>query len=448
MEESGRIKRGVHLILLCTMVIWCSAEVYHGLRQVLGFEASRNNLFAMTGHFTNPGPYGGFIATIMAVSAAGFLLYRNKSNILDRIALFISSFAFLAGILVLPATMSRAAWLALIVGVSPYVLSDRAVMDWLRKHKYVYIVTGVALTALLAGAYLMKKQSADGRFHIWRIEAMAIKEKPLQGHGSGSLQYTYGETQERYFREHIDDASAEVVSVAGCPEYSFNEYLGIGVEHGIPGMLSFVAILCIGTISMFKHRNPAGAGLLAWAVFAWFSYPLSVSQLRVLLWMLAGWALLDMNWKMALPYAAATTAAMLWLTAADKHQDDYKELYNIGYRLHGYQEFEESNQYLMKGAALSSDPMFHVIMGKNYEGLGDFARAEEQYEKAMYMVPCRLYPRVRLMRLYIRMGKDSKALELGQYVLQMPVNVKNSSMQKLHEETEKTVDSLKTLKTH
>ena len=60
---------------------------------------------------------------------------------------------------------------------------------------------------------------------------------------------------------------------------------------------------------------------------------------------------------------------------------------------------------LEEGALLSCDPMFEIIMGKNAEALGDLDRATELYEKAHYMVPSRLYPMVRLMRLQIRQAR-------------------------------------------
>ena len=50
--------------------LWGIAEAGYGLLQVLGWRSSRHALYALTGHFQNPGPFGGFIACVMAVSGA------------------------------------------------------------------------------------------------------------------------------------------------------------------------------------------------------------------------------------------------------------------------------------------------------------------------------------------------------------------------------------------
>ena len=91
---------------------------------------------------------------------------------------------------------------------------------------------------------------------------------------------------------------------------------------------------------------------------------------------------------------------------------------------------------------MSSDPMFEIIMGKNAEALGDIDKAASLYEKAHYMVPSRLYPLVRLMRLRVRQGRDGDALATAWQIVAMPVNDRNAGMVRLHEETQKTLDSL------
>ena len=117
-------------------------------------------------------------------------------------------------------------------------------------------------------------------------------------------------------------------------------------------------------------------------------------------------------------------------------------VYAEGYALHQAGRYEESTRVLEKGALMSCDPMFEIIMGKNAEALGDFDRAEELYEKAHYMVPSRLYPMVRLMRLQIRQESDEAALETALEIVSMPVNERNAGMARLHKETQVTLDSL------
>ena len=129
---------------------------------------------------------------------------------------------------------------------------------------------------------MMKRDSALGRLHIWRIEAIAISEHPL-GTGPGTALGTYGKTQEQFFRERLHDVPESVVRVAGCPEFPFNEYLGIGMEFGVPGLVLSLIVMAWAIFVLVRRRDLMAPGLIAWAVFALASYPLSVAQTSVLL---------------------------------------------------------------------------------------------------------------------------------------------------------------------
>lgn len=126
----------------------------------------------------------------------------------------------------------------------------------------------------------------------------------------------------------------------------------------------------------------------------------------------------------------------------DREREEARVVYADGYALHLAGWYVESTQLLEKGARMSCDPMFEIIMGKNAEALGDCEKAAALYGKAHYMVPSRLYPLVRLMRLQIRQGRDAQALETARQIVAMPVNGRNAGMVRLHEETQKTLDSL------
>ena len=103
-----------------------------------------------------------------------------------------------------------------------------------------------------------------------------------------------------------------------------------------------------------------------------------------------------------------------------------------------------SNEVLSQGADVSSDPLFYVIMGRNYEAMGEYDLAIEKYTQAYYMVPCRIYPLVRIMRLEIAIGNNEQAVNVGQIILNKALRENNVQMMKLYEETAKSVDSLLT----
>ena len=59
------------------------------------------------------------------------------------------------------------------------------------------------------------------------------------------------------------------------------------------------------------------------------------------------------------------------------------------------------------------------------------------------MVPCRLYPLVRLMRMEIALGNDGDADRIGEKIVSMPVHGGHSLMRRLHDETVSSLDSLR-----
>ena len=486
---------GGRSVLVAGLCVWGIWESVYGLSQVLGWRSSRHALYVLTGHFQNPGPFGGFIACVMAVAGAWLLHSQLKSkstvhHIIIRFTTVLTWVALAIGLLVLPASMSRAGWLGLVVALGIESLRQTKVRGWMRTHRWAFPVTVIASIMLLAGAFILKPDSALGRFHIWRMECRAIAERPWTGAGPGMGPWAYGEAQESFFREHLETVSPAVVRVAGCPEYSFNEFLGLGVEYGAPALLLSVLLVVSSILVFHRAKSPLAAGLTAWSVFAFASYPLSVKQLRIL----GAVFILGTIVTGALQIAArqcrqenrghprlrkregptpkgvggmseakfsggsrlrlagllpVLCAALLlgWMYAGGfkpgmTDRELFRELYAEGYYLHQMGRYEESTKVLEKGARLSCDPMFEIIMGKNAEALGDLDRATELYEKAHYMVPSRLYPMVRLMRLQMRQGSDEAALETAREIVSMPVNERNAGMARLHKETQVTLDSL------
>lgn len=432
------IRYGRDAVLLGTF-LWGIFESLWGLLQALGCLASRHPLFSVTGHFDNPGPFGGFLAMAMAVSGAHLVQNRNgRDGLYERMLYAVALVSFCCCLLVLPASMSRAGWLALGAAMLWIGLSDRAVVSWCRSHRVPCLLAVIAIAVLCAGVFFLKKDSALGRLHLWRMECLAICREPLPGTGPNTFAGTYGKVQEAFFRAHIQDASPWTVRVAGCPEYAFNEYLGIGVEYGAPAMAVFAGALFWLVVRLSRRRSIFTAGLIAWSVFAFFSYPLGVPRINVLLFafLLAG--LLEGEWPGLL--LLVLVAALVTL----HRPSGFREKYARGYSLYQSGRYEESLSVLEAGAAESSDPMFHVIMGRCREASGDYEGAGKEYETAHYMVPCRLYPLVRLMHLKIRTGDPEAARRIGAEIVGMPVNGRLPSMKDLHNEAHRTLDSLNT----
>ena len=405
-----------------------------GFVQVTGLGLSKHTGFLVTGSFTNPGPYGGFIAILLSILGAYYFMNKDAEEWYCKVLRILSVISCLICLIVLPVSMSRAAWLAIGVASLVFGFKELNLANGIRKHKALAAITFVIVIILMTGAFFLKKDSAIGRLHIWHMELRAITEEPLIGYGKGSVLGVYGDTQAEYFAEK--ERPEIIAKVAGCPEYAFNEYLKIGVEYGIPAMLGVIVGLILVIALLLKFRSPFAYGLIAFCVFAFFSYPLEAIHIK---------SESEKKWD-TIRYLACME---LYEDAVDELaplyndlKENYRYMYDYGYALHKCKRYKESNEILKQGAAISSDPMFYNIMGRNLEAIGLYEEAEKAFIHAHHMVPQRLYPLTLLMRMHIRLGNNNEALRYGKMILDKPVNERHRTMLRLQSDARHCVDSL------
>lgn len=272
----ARIKECLSAVVSWVFILYGGIEAVWGIRQVYGFTYSNHSLYALTGSFYNPGPYSGYLAMIFPICLYEWLKRKEGKK---TIPYYVALAVMLLILCVLPAGMSRSAWIAAAVS-SIYVCGIHYKMEiqhYIRHHRkqavsfaiVTFILGGIAL----GGIYQMKKDSADGRLFMWKIAAQAVSEYPWTGCRWNSVPAAYGQAQENYFAAGNYTATEELV--AGAPEYVFNEYLQVAIAWGIP-------VLCIGLLilggSMYIGHKQGIYGLcgalLSLAVFAFSSYPL------------------------------------------------------------------------------------------------------------------------------------------------------------------------------
>jgi O-antigen ligase len=274
-------KQKIQTVCCFILILSGLVEALWGLRQLYGFAPSQHALFRLTGSFFNPGPYAGYLAVVFPLSLH-FGMY-GRLPVLRGLA----AITCIAVILVLPATMSRAAWLAALAGSAavvgtgstrhplPVVKRPSAFFKGWRIGRALTVgIVVLLLLAALTGMYFLKKNSADGRALIWKLSLQTLVHHPL-GAGLGNFSGAYGETQAAYFAS--GRASETEALVAGNPEYGFNEYLQIGIESGIVSLLLFIVLL-IRAFRCLRRKKDGGVmgALTALAVFACFSYPFGV----------------------------------------------------------------------------------------------------------------------------------------------------------------------------
>ncbi|MBE6234690.1 MAG: hypothetical protein E7112_00470 [Bacteroidales bacterium] len=434
----NRLSFVVNKVIQEAIIIFVNAiafvESSLGLAQALRLKTPGHASFAMTGSFANPGPYGGLIAILLVILGAYVIQNRYAQKWYDKAIVVLSSISCALCIIVLPASMSRAAWFAIGVAALVFGFKELDLAYWIRKHNTVAAIASVIVIIVMIGVFFLKKDSAIGRLHIWHMELRAIAEAPLSGHGKGTVLGVYGDTQAEYFAEK--ERPKIITKVAGCPEYAFNEYLKIGVEYGIPAMIGVIVVMIALITLLLKYRSPFAYGLIAFSVFAFFSYPLEAVNIK---------SEAEKEWE-SIRYLASME---LYEDAVEELaplygdlKDNYRYIYDYGYALHKCNRYQESNEILKEGAKISSDPMFYNIIGKNQEAMGLYEEAEKAYLHAHHMVPYRLYPLTLLMKMKIRLQDTDQALIYARKIVAMPVNERHLTMVRLQNDAKECVDSL------
>lgn len=465
-------KNHKHAVLIA-LAIGGGYEAALGLMQLVGWEYSRHSLFDVTGTFFNPGPYSGYIVVMLSIVTAYFYKrrelytfpYFKKGMQLRRIypiCIFILSCVVLyLSIIILPATWSRAAFVAYVATL---------LVLFFKKHKKW--VAALFCFAAIAGVFLYwaKADSANGRVLMNTISVRALSDKPICGHGVGGFANSFAKNQAEYFKENPD---SPFVDVAGAPEYAFNELLSIGVEQGCTGMLFFGVIAVGSCIILLRKRNEMAYGWIALLVFSMFSYPFSLQPFRILAVVFTAYAANSIGrkktyekWRCKIPHILCLSCALMitygliprihhkiktnkeWkMVSGYQHTafaDDYEEWYNTlsdnpkylfayGKILHELKRYNDSNAMLRDGLMVSSDPMFHVIMGNNYKALKAYREAEEAYKTAFYMGPNKMYPLYQLWLLHVECGNETEARNVAQKIVDFNPKIQSNATDEMQQ---------------
>ena len=114
--------------------------------------------------------------------------------------------------------------------------------------------------------------------------------------------------------------------------------------------------------------------------------------------------------------------------------DNPRFLFDFGSLLRDCGRYNDSNAMLRQGTSLSADPMFHILMGRNYEDMGEYDKADSLYDHAFRMVPNRIYPLYRKMKLYEAMSDTTRCKAMACRVQNFRVKVESPATQDMKKE--------------
>lgn len=499
-------------IIFIALLLSATAQSIYGNLQLYGLIASNHSLFKITGGFFNPGPYAGYLAIIFPMALILYLystsnikekepelnivLLRKPFYVGTRVLRFISLMTLITIVLVLPSTRSRAAWLAVILS-SSYILINKYKIPKIVKNRFNSGLVKIALIVfsiffiiiIIYGLYTMKKDSSDGRLLIWKVSLEMIRQKPLLGYGYNRFEANYMNFQARYF--HLKE-NQKMTIVADNTTRAFNEYLQITAENGIIGLLIVLAIAwsCFFTQLAYKNilHKPfitmSRMSLLAYGIFAFFSYPLEIIPVKLCICICLAWIAtnqksisvktipLVVNARSLYPIqimVSVTGLALLLLlsislnnkyktckkwkqayttylvgayeTSASMFQKLYNPLKFKGEYLLNYgkacsmaNENIQAVKVLTRSAGFLPNTIVFTAMGDSYKAMGKVKEAEQAYIKAAYMLPDRFYPKYLLAKLYNETGEQSKACAIANELLTKKVKIESKAIEKIKEE--------------
>ena len=274
---------------------------------------------------------------------------------------------------------------------------------------------------------------------MWNVTTKAILEQPVTGTGLGGFPTSYAKSQADYFSS--GKASDMERLAACCPRFAFNEYLQMGLEYGIVGLLLFS--LWIGFVLYYglKNKQVGSTGcIIALLFFSMYSYPLQLPSFWVLLLFFSATCVtipgkLQKPSPKTFPYIgtfAALAACMLffgqrsyyqsykeWKTLRILEQKDEHSVAAQGYQSL-YPKLSHQVEFLREGAKclqqnkqfadaviwtnralqLSADPEFYDIMAESHRQLGLYKQAEKCLLQCLHILPERIETYYQLTKLY------------------------------------------------
>ncbi len=431
--------------------------------QMIGLASSNHDTFAVTGTFGNPAPVGGFLA-ICASLALHQSFYSTKRCPWVAITCYL--------LVACALTDSRAALLGFIVAMVVVLLVRFRIPS--KRLKYsIFIGLPIVGVLLVAGMYLYRPQSADGRLLIWKICVKhIIAEKPLFGHGMGNFHREYMPAQATYFAS--GRATEAEMLLASDNTHAFNEFIRIACEYGIMGVLLSVLLLFViiysGVNEFTSLRGGAVVALVCGIVFACFSYPSDVPLLCLLYTVLIICALPPLPFdrrKRHILYIGISIVAIVLITSSASHGIRYhrmekalskllvsddkdnkayikNEIINIAdnerilsqyaYTLCKKGQYRDAIPILERSISLFPTAAKVLDLGDAYKETEQYDKAAECYGTAANMLPAYITPPYKFFSLYEELGMSDRALEYAEHIDTMKVKVANKRTENIKKE--------------
>ena len=483
-------------IIICVMLLGGILQGILGISQLLGLTTSNNVYFTITGSFYNPGPYGGYLASLYPI-ALGIKLYKDpirlKLNIeilKSKITNYLLDICLIILLFTIIISQSRAAWCSTICVTIYFALYK--IKNVKEKNKNFVLnkkkTTTVLLLCLIATSIIiyvlihLRITSVAGRLYIWKISSNIVdKNNFLTGVGLNRFNPIYMIKQGEYLE---NDPLSPFSMLANNTEYCFNELFQSFIETGLIGLVLLVCI--IFSILFIRNKNNrewmliVKGGIISITLFSFFSYPFHVLPILLIFFVYIAFGaflspvghiyILNKTLSHIMSFVLSISLCTICIFIYEKvsfyyqalknwntavlvmanynyveslpfYKAAHSALYQNGYFLNDYGKvlylmgnFSASNKILFEAANVHITSFTYLTIGLNYDKLDNFMLAEKYYKKAYWLCPERLYPLYLLVKLYERHGMLQEASSLGNIALHKKTKINSIAIKQMREE--------------
>jgi hypothetical protein len=476
------VTRVIILIIIATGFI----EVVIGAGQSLNVLQNSIRFFKIAGSFGNAGIYAMFLLSVLPFCIYVFLDLRKTNAVLAYLSLIV---ALLIACALLFYTDSRTGWLVMIVIFGAYIFAYKKIP--------VYALISLAVVGAFLFIFLLKYKadSTSGRSFVMMGSLRLLTAHPLTGIGVGNFDKVYNDYQALYFSSHTDIAREKL---AAFIVVAYNEFLQFFLEGGVlailitcliafrftrfikrvvagdaDNMIKLLVIAAISTVftsmTFYPFRTMSTlthfvivSGLLGTAdkqvLFKVNLRRLYIQGLAIVLCLfiqIKGLSLAGSvsRWQTIASYLNKKEVAPTSEEVVKLYGKVFDELRGTPVFLNDYAEklyaagdYPKAIQFCEQAALRSSHFNIYETMGRSYQAIGDFGKAENAFLKCNYLVPNRFYPKYSLMLLYLNQGKLDNAKQWAKVIAAMPVKVDGEDVRKIKLVAQRVIDKAQSVK--
>lgn len=450
----------IHLYYLAILLL-CWGEALYGILQALHL-CHAGSPHTVTGSFDNP---AGFAACLCAGLPFAYPFLKSKQRKIRKTAYF------LAGCIIVAVCLSQSR-----SGIfSMLIVAGTVSLPYLSSVKYKRTCATALFLILLAGGYLLKKDSADGRLLIWRCTCEMIKERPFTGWGKEGFAAHYMDYQAGYIQAN---PQSRFTMLADNVSHPFNEYLHVCLIGGIPLLILLAGI---GLFLFYCYRrNPSWNGktallsLISIGLFSFFSYPFSYPFTWIIILFSCFVLIRQAHFRIkasnrtrragAICLACFTftilynqvhriQAEQKWKNISDRALHGkgkevfplYEQLkvplgknpfflYNYAAELYMEEQYEACLSVLKECRRHWADYDLEILFGETYYAQKQYAQAIAHFQTAADMCPVKFTPPYRIYRIYRDMGCNKKADSLARKILSKKIKIPSREIDRITRE--------------